>query len=130
MPQDQSDIRYLMDRAAIHDLLVRYFQGLDRCLPDQVRSCFAEDIQAAYDERPPIKGIEVLMSSFRTFKRMQDGKWPLVCSRRLAELRKRWRRLAGLPLFNGRLDDPDPPGSTLQVQADRLSRPFEDWRSG
>jgi len=73
MPQNQKDIQYLLDRAAIHDLLVRYFQGLDRCSHDQVRSCFTDDIRAHYDARAPINGIEQLMSTFRTFKRIAKG---------------------------------------------------------
>lgn len=74
MPQRSSEIQYLMDRAAIQDLLARYFQGLDRCNPEQVRSCFTDDVQAHYDHRPPIKGIEELMTGFRTFTRIQEGK--------------------------------------------------------
>ena len=32
-----SELQYLMDRAAIQDLLVRYFQGLDRSSPERLR---------------------------------------------------------------------------------------------
>ena len=53
MAQSSSEIQYLIDRAAIHDLLTRYFQGLDRGSPEQVRSCFADDVQCHYDERTP-----------------------------------------------------------------------------
>ena len=55
MTQDAGEIRYLLDRAAIQDVIARYFQGIDRCDPDQVRSCFTDDVQAHYDERPPIR---------------------------------------------------------------------------
>src|ERR1700709_733550 len=74
MSERSSEIQYLIDRAAIQDLLMRYFQGLDRCSPEQVRSCFTDDIQAHYDHRPPITGIEELMGGFRTFKRIKEGK--------------------------------------------------------
>lgn len=74
MSQRSSEMQYLTDRAAIQDLLARYFQGLDRCNPEQVRSCFTDDVEAHYDLRPPIRGIEALMGSFRTFKRIQEGK--------------------------------------------------------
>jgi hypothetical protein len=74
MTQRSTEIQYLIDRAAIQDLLMRYFQGLDRCSPEQVRSCFTHDIQAHYDHRPPITGIEELMGGFRTFKRIKEGK--------------------------------------------------------
>ena len=74
MAQRSNEIQYLIDRAAIQDLLMRYFQGLDRCSPEQVRSCFTDDIQSHYDHRPPTRGIEELMAGFRTFKRMEEGK--------------------------------------------------------
>ena len=36
---DASDrLQYLTDRAAIQEVLVRYFQGLDRCSQEQVRA--------------------------------------------------------------------------------------------
>ena len=70
---DRSEIQYLLDRAAIHELQVRYFQGLDRCDPAQVRTCFTEDVQAHYDQRPPVKGIEAMMRGFRTFKRIPES---------------------------------------------------------
>ncbi len=74
VPQPHIDLQYLLDRAAIYDLLVRYFQGLDRCNSDQVRGCFTDDVQAHYDARPSIMGISALMDSFRTFKRMEARK--------------------------------------------------------
>lgn len=73
MPQHRSDNQYLLDRAAIYDLLARYFQGLDRCKPDQVQSCFTEDVQAYYDGRSPVRGINAMMDSLRSFKRMEMG---------------------------------------------------------
>ena len=68
-----SDLQYLSDRAAIQELLVRYFQGLDRCDQQQVRSCFTDDVYVHYDERPPVSGIEAVMAHFRTFDRMKKG---------------------------------------------------------
>jgi hypothetical protein len=73
MSQYRNDNQYLLDRAAIYDLLARYFHGLDRCNLDQVRSCFTDDIQAHYDERPVVRGIDALVDTFRTFKRMEAG---------------------------------------------------------
>ena len=78
MPERANDVQYLMDRAAIHDLLTRYFQGLDRADREQIRSCFTDDIQAHYDDRPPSKGIEELMAGFRTFKRIAEGKMKIT----------------------------------------------------
>ena len=37
MSQHPAEIQTLLDRAAIHDVLSRYFQGLDRGDQDQVR---------------------------------------------------------------------------------------------
>jgi hypothetical protein len=85
MPQHHVDNQYLMDRAAIHDLHARYFQGLDRSNPDQVRSCFTADVQAHYDGRSalrpdgaPSQGIDALMNSIITFKRQQSGEWKIT----------------------------------------------------
>jgi hypothetical protein len=74
MSPSSNELQRLTDREAIRDLLLRYFQGLDRCNPDQVRSCFTDDVRTHYDHRPPSRGIEELMSGFRTFKRIADGK--------------------------------------------------------
>ena len=74
MSERSVEIQYLIDRAAIQDLLLRYFQGLDRCDPEQVRTCFTDDVQAHYDGRPPAKGIEEIMRGFRTFKRIPESK--------------------------------------------------------
>ena len=74
MAKRPSEINYLMDRAAIQDLLARYFSGLDRCNKEQVRSCFTDDVQAHYDQRGTTKGIEALMEGFHTFKRMAEGR--------------------------------------------------------
>jgi hypothetical protein len=67
-------IQYLIDRAAIQDLLARYFQGLDRGSPEQVRSCFTDDVQAHYDKRTPTKGVEALIDSLQNFNRLKDGR--------------------------------------------------------
>ncbi len=69
-----NDAQYLIDRAAIQDLLARYFSGLDRCNKEQVRSCFTDDVHAHYDQRGTTRGIEALMNGFHTFKRMAEGR--------------------------------------------------------
>ena len=73
MTQRSSKLQYLTDRAAIQDLLTRYFQGLDRSSPDQVRSCFTDDIEAHYAQRTPTRGIEALMGSLQNFNKLRDG---------------------------------------------------------
>ena len=78
MPQHRIDTQWLLDRAAIHDVLARYFQGIDAGKPDQVRSCFTEDVQAYYDGRPPVRGIDALMESFMAFKKQEAGEWKVT----------------------------------------------------
>jgi SnoaL-like domain len=73
-----SETQYLMDRAAIQDLLACYFQGLDRGSPEQVRSCFTDDIQARYDQRPPTTGIEELINSLQNFNKLKEGKMKIT----------------------------------------------------
>ena len=75
MSQQLVDIQRLLDRAAIHDVLVRYFQGIDAAKPDQVRSCFTDDVRAAYDGRTFVQGIDALMGSFLAFKNKASGQW-------------------------------------------------------
>lgn len=86
MPKHSSDIQYLLDRAAIHDLHARYFQGIDRNDPDQVRSCFTGDVVARYDGRSalrsgspsPARGIDALMDALLTFKKKASGEWKVT----------------------------------------------------
>ena len=68
-----SVVQYLADRVAIQDVLARYFQGLDRCDRELVRSCFTDDVHVHYDKRPPVSGIDAVMAHFRTFQRMEKG---------------------------------------------------------
>jgi ketosteroid isomerase-like protein len=72
--KDSSEVvQYLADRAAIHDVLVSYFRGLDRCDRELVRNCFTDDVHVHYDKRPPVSGIDAVMAHFRTFDRMEKG---------------------------------------------------------
>ncbi len=73
MPRPKVNLQYLLDKTAIHEVLTRYYQGLDRGLPDQVRSCFTEDVKAYYEGRSPLHGIENLMASMNTFRRLAAG---------------------------------------------------------
>ena len=74
MLERSSEMQYLIDRAAIQDVHARYFRGLDSCNAEQVRACFTDDVEAHYDMRPAIKGIEALMESFQTFRNVRSGK--------------------------------------------------------
>ncbi len=73
MTTPRIDMQYVIDQAAIKAVLARYFQGLDRGLSDQVRSCFTDDVKAYYDGREPVSGIDAMMASMNTFKRMAAG---------------------------------------------------------
>jgi ketosteroid isomerase-like protein len=73
MQQQPDPIQHLMDRAAIQDVLAKYFQGIDRCDPEHVRSCFTDDVVASYDGREIVRGIEPFMASMKTFKRHAAG---------------------------------------------------------
>ena len=78
MTQRSSKLQYLTDRAAIQDLLTRYFQGLDRSNPGQVRSCFTDDVQAHYAQRTPTRGIDALMASLQNFNKLSDGRMKIT----------------------------------------------------
>ena len=72
MAQNLTAVQYLIDRAAIHDLLARYFQGIDRGDPEQVRGCFTADVRARYDKRTPTRGVEELIGSLQNFNKLRD----------------------------------------------------------
>ena len=62
MPRYRIDNQYLLDHAAILDLHVRYFQGLDSGNRAQVVACFTDDVQAVYHGRPLARGVDALMA--------------------------------------------------------------------
>jgi hypothetical protein len=68
-----SEMQQLIDRAAIHDLHTRYFQGIDRGSPEQVGTCFTDDVRAHYDKRTPTRGRAELIESLQNFNRLRDG---------------------------------------------------------
>jgi ketosteroid isomerase-like protein len=72
------EIQTLLDRAAIHDVLARYYQGLDQGNQDQVRACFTDDVCAKFDEKPASRGIDALMDSFWVFKNHKSGAWKIT----------------------------------------------------
>jgi SnoaL-like domain len=73
MPRAPVNLQYLLDKTAIEEVITRYFQALDRALPEQVRSCFTSDIKADYDGRTPIQGIENMMATMNTFQKLASG---------------------------------------------------------
>lgn len=78
MSQNTEAIQMLLDRAAIHDVLNRYYQGIDQGDADKVRRCFSEDIVAKFDDRPLVRGLNALMDNFFVFKAQQSGDWKIT----------------------------------------------------
>ena len=56
-------LQALLDRTAIHDLIMRYARGVDRRDLDLVASCFAPD--AAYEGSLGTGGIDVVLATLR-----------------------------------------------------------------
>ena len=73
MPRAPVNLQYLLDKAAIEEVITRYFQALDRALPEQVRSCFTEDLKADYDGREPTQGLETMLAKMNTFQKLASG---------------------------------------------------------
>ncbi len=78
MAHTPKDLQTLLDRAAIHDVLSRYYQGLDQGNQDQVRRCFTEDVRAKFDDRPLAVGIDAVMEGFTVFRNHQSGAWKIT----------------------------------------------------
>ncbi len=65
---DSSRVRALADRAAIQDVVARYFTGLDRQDFDRVASCFTSDVVAEYRGRV-LEGVDALVDITRGVRR-------------------------------------------------------------
>lgn len=78
MPRPKVDAQSLIDRAVIHDVLACYFQGIDRGSPEQVRSCFTDDVRCWYDGKPSTEGIAACMDNFWAFKYQKSGDWKIT----------------------------------------------------
>ncbi|MDR6858777.1 nuclear transport factor 2 family protein [Variovorax guangxiensis] len=63
----------LHDRAAIHDVLMRYFNAADRGQKDVVRSCFTDDVWAQYEGRPAVRGVDALIAQIALFDNLATG---------------------------------------------------------
>ncbi len=75
---DDVDLKKLTDRAAIHDVITRYFRGIDSGNKALVQSCFSDDVRVLYDGRSPEHGLEAVMSSLRTFQRIAKGEMQIT----------------------------------------------------
>jgi hypothetical protein len=72
------DAQTLIDRTRIHDTQARYFQGIDRGSPEQVRACFTDDVRCWYDGKPDTTGIEACMANFWAFEGQKTGAWKIT----------------------------------------------------
>jgi hypothetical protein len=70
---DSADVRALLDRAEIHDVLMRYFHGADSGNREVVRACFTEDVAAHYDGREPTRGVDALIGQISLFENLESG---------------------------------------------------------
>jgi len=77
MTQPRHDIQYLLDRAAIHDLHVRYFQGVDLGDEAQVRSCYTHDVIGNFHGRPTAVGLDALIAAMPSFPKQASGEWKI-----------------------------------------------------
>lgn len=130
----QSEIQWLLDRAAIQDLHTRYFHGIDAADHAVVRGCFTDDVRAAYDGRNFVDGIEALMASFFTFRNKASGAWKAT-THFMGNLR--YLALAADEAETevcafACLTTPSPTGDRLTIRSlrylDRLRRTPDGWR--
>jgi hypothetical protein len=67
------ELQQLLDRAAIQDVLTRYYHAADSGNKDLMRSCFTEDVRAHYIDRPPVSGLDALMAQIPLFDKLASG---------------------------------------------------------
>jgi hypothetical protein len=68
-----AQVQVLIDRAAIHDLHMRYFNGADCARRDVVRDCFTPDVVAQYEGRPSVRGVDALVAQIALFDSLASG---------------------------------------------------------
>jgi len=68
-----AEFQVLLDRAAIHDVLMRYFHAADNGDKAAVRACFTEDVVAQYEGRTLVRGVDALLSQIALFENLASG---------------------------------------------------------
>jgi len=68
-----AELQRLLDRAAIQEVLIRYYHGADSGSEATVRSCFVQDVQAHYDSRPPVSGLNAFIEQISLFRNLASG---------------------------------------------------------
>jgi hypothetical protein len=82
---DTDALQRLVARSDIHDVVARYFQGVDIGNREMVRSCFTPDVRAQYDKRPAAYGLEALMVQIPSFEKQASGAWT-ICTHFMGNL--------------------------------------------
>ncbi|GAA4353698.1 hypothetical protein GCM10023165_44150 [Variovorax defluvii] len=67
------ELQALVDRAAIHDVLMRYFHAADSADKALVRTCFTDDVKARYHGRAPVEGADALIGQIALFDAFGSG---------------------------------------------------------
>ncbi|MGC4251930.1 MAG: nuclear transport factor 2 family protein [Sphingobium sp.] len=67
------DLQALADRAAIQDVLLRYFHAADRGDREAMRGCFTQDVRAHYDGRAAVEGVDALIEQIGLFRNLESG---------------------------------------------------------
>jgi hypothetical protein len=63
----------LLDRADIEDVLMLYFNAVDRGDKVTARRCFTEDVIAQYEGRPEVRGVDKLLDQIALFENLASG---------------------------------------------------------
>lgn len=96
MTVDTATLRSLADRAAIHDVAMRYFHGADSGNKALVRSCFTETVKAHYQGRAEVCGVDALVAQIALFDNFESGACKIashfVGNFRFESLDTRWAR--------------------------------------
>lgn len=69
------DQQYLLDYAAIRDVVEFYFMAVDRADAPGVRACFTQDMEATYQQKPTMHGVDSMMDQtiLPFFERLKRG---------------------------------------------------------
>jgi 3-phenylpropionate/cinnamic acid dioxygenase small subunit len=126
MAAEDRFVQELRDRAAIHDLLMRYARGVDRRDLESVAACFAPD--ARYEGALGIGSIEVALSALR--ERMQRYQTTMhFLANQLIELNSDRARCETYALVYHRLaEESDQEDFVVGVRyVDELARHGDGW---
>jgi hypothetical protein len=86
-----ADLQWLADRAAIEEVLVRYFHAVDHGSLAELESCFTADVHATYDGRVVGASRDELLEFFR-------GRRPNPTKSEFANLRHRMHFVSNITM--------------------------------